>query len=30
LEIKDALAQWAKALAKIIEGGDVVPFARTA
>jgi integrase len=30
VEIKDALAQWAKALAKIIEGGDVVPFARTA
>ena len=29
-EIKDALAQWAKALAKIIEGGDVVPFVRTA
>jgi integrase len=29
-EIKDGLAQWAKALAKIIEGGDVVPFVRTA
>ena len=26
LEVKDALAQWAKALTKIIEGGDVVPF----
>jgi integrase len=26
LEIKDALAQWANALMKIIEGGDVVPF----
>jgi integrase len=29
-EVKDALAQWAKALTKIIEGGDVVPFVRTA
>jgi integrase len=30
VEIKDALAQWAKALAKIIEGGDVISFERTA